>query len=50
MKDNGDTVHRIMSLNYLIPFGYISPAPASIKGHAAGIVAPMAGTSATGGD
>ena len=52
VKDNGDAVHGIMSLNDLIPFGYVPPAPkpATIKGPAAGIVAPMAGTSATGGD
>ena len=49
VKDNGDNVHRIMSLNDLVPFGYVPPAPrpAVFIGPAAGAGAPVAGSSAT---
>ena len=44
VKDNGDNVHRIMSLNDLVPFGYVPPAPrpAVFIGPAAEAGAPVA--------
>ena len=52
VKDHGDKVHRIMSLNDLVKFGYVPPAPkpAATGGSAASTGAPAAGTSSTSSD
>lgn len=48
VKDNADKVHRIMSLNDLVPFGYLPPVPTSgvFRGPAPA-ADPVAGSSAT---
>ena len=49
-KDDGDKVHRIMSLNDLVKFGYVPPAPklATTTGSAATTGTPTAGASSSG--
>ena len=50
VKDDGDKVHRIMSLNDLVKFGNVPPAPklATTTGSAATTGTPIAGASSSG--
>ena len=50
VKDNSDKVHRIMSLDDLVVFGYVPlvPKPGATTGSAATMGAPTAGASSSG--